>query len=79
MSLVIASAMKERKVTQVELGKNLGIADRTVRKWISGKCRADQYLGLCAELGLSIKVTGGLGQVMEIKGDFIVTHKTGKV
>lgn len=77
-NLVIAQAMKDKKMSQADLGKKLGIASRTVRKWISGKCRLDQFDDLCSELGLTLTINGPV-QALVIEGHFKVVTKIGRV
>lgn len=52
----IASCRKEKKLTQAQLAEKLGITDRAVSKWETGKCLPDASLmpELCEHLGISI-------------------------
>ena len=52
----IAACRKEKKLTQAQLAEKLGITDRAVSKWETGKCMPDASLmpELCELLGISI-------------------------
>ena len=52
----IAECRKEKKLTQAKLAEQLGISDRAVSKWETGKCMPDASLmpELCELLGISI-------------------------
>ncbi len=52
----IAACRKEKKMTQAQLAEKLGISDRAVSKWETGKCMPDASLmpELCEQLGISI-------------------------
>ena len=52
----IAACRKEKKMTQAQLAEKLGISDRSVSKWETGKCMPDASLmpELCEQLGISI-------------------------
>ncbi|MBP0965597.1 MAG: helix-turn-helix transcriptional regulator [Oscillospiraceae bacterium] len=52
----IASLRKEQGFTQAELAEKLGITDRAVSKWETGKCLPDAAImvELCEILGISV-------------------------
>lgn len=52
----IASQRKQKNMTQAELAEKLGITDRAVSKWETGKCMPDPslYKSLCEMLGITI-------------------------
>ena len=53
---LIASARKDKNLTQVELGNLLGVSDKSVSKWENGKCLPDVslYKELCNILGITL-------------------------
>lgn len=59
----IASCRKEKNLTQADLAEMLGITDRAVSKWETGKSMPDSsiMLELCEILGISVNelLTGG--------------------
>ena len=77
MSLHISKTMRDRSITQFQLGKRLGVNDRTIRKWLSGRCRFDQYVGMCKELDIELSLSLPI-QEITIVGNFVVIHKDGK-
>lgn len=52
----IAERRKEKKLTQAQLAEKLGITDRAVSKWETGKSLPDAsiMLELCRELGITV-------------------------
>ena len=52
----IATCRKEKKMTQKQLGERLGVTDRAVSKWETGRSFPDVSLlePLCQELGVSV-------------------------
>ncbi len=52
----IASSRKAKGLTQMQLAEKLGITDRAVSKWETGKAMPDVslMLSLCAELGITV-------------------------
>lgn len=52
----IAEKRKEQKMTQVQLAEKLGITDRAVSKWETGKSLPDAsiMLELCGLLGITV-------------------------
>lgn len=52
----IAECRKERKLTQLQLAEKMGVTDRSVSKWETGRCMPDLSLmkPLCKELGITI-------------------------
>ncbi|WP_295129676.1 helix-turn-helix transcriptional regulator [Ruminococcus sp.] len=52
----IAACRKEKKMTQAHLAEKLGISDRAVSKWETGKCMPDASLmpELCELLDISV-------------------------
>ncbi len=53
---LIAECRKEKKITQVELANKLGVTDKSVSKWETGKCLPDVslYKELCNILGITL-------------------------
>lgn len=78
MRIMIAQAMKESGITQRDLGISMGVNSRTIRKWLTGRCRFDQYVDMCSKLGLSVYVCDASNEVV-ITGHFIMTNRKGKV
>lgn len=52
----IAECRKENKLTQAQLAEKLGVSDRAVSKWETGRCMPDSSLmpELCELIGISI-------------------------
>ncbi len=52
----IAENRKKQKMTQAELAEKLGVSDRSVSKWETGRCMPDLSLfePLCEQLGITI-------------------------
>lgn len=52
----IAECRKSQNLTQSELAENLGVSDRSISKWETGKCMPDISLmqPLCEKLGITI-------------------------
>lgn len=52
----IAKKRKEKNLTQAGLAEKLGVSNKTISKWETGKCMPDYNViqKLCAELGISI-------------------------
>lgn len=52
---LIAHKRKEKNMTQAELAEKLGVSNKSVSKWETGKCMPDYSViePLCAELGIS--------------------------
>lgn len=52
----IAACRKEKKLTQIQLARQLGITDRAVSKWETGKSMPDSsiMLELCQILGITV-------------------------
>ena len=53
---LIAQKRKEKNITQAELAERIGVSNKSVSKWETGKCMPDYSVvePLCAELGISI-------------------------
>lgn len=53
---LIAECRKEKNITQVELANKLGVTDKSVSKWETGKCLPDVslYKDLCKILGITL-------------------------
>lgn len=51
----IAQKRKEKNMTQAKLAERLGVSNKTVSKWETGKCIPDYSViePLCSELGLT--------------------------
>lgn len=52
----IARKRKEKNLTQAELAERLGVSNKTVSKWETGKCMPDYSVApaLCRELGVTL-------------------------
>lgn len=52
----IAACRKKENLTQLQLAEKLGITDRAISKWETGKCLPDSaiMLDLCGLLGISV-------------------------
>ena len=53
---LIAQKRKEKNIIQAELAERIGVSNKSVSKWETGKCMPDYSVvePLCAELGISI-------------------------
>ena len=52
----IAQKRKERNLTQQQLAEKLGVSNKTISKWETGKCMPDYSVvkSLCEELGITV-------------------------
>lgn len=52
----MAKKRKEKNMTQARLAEKLGVSDKTISKWETGKCMPDYNVieSLCAELDITI-------------------------
>ena len=52
----IARKRKEKNMTQEQLAEKLGVSNKTVSKWETGKCMPDYSIvkDLCTELGITV-------------------------
>ena len=52
---LIAQKRREKNMTQAELAERIGVSNKSVSKWETGKCMPDYLVvePLCAELGIS--------------------------
>lgn len=52
----IAACRKEKGMTQAQLAEKMGVSDRAVSKWETGKNMPDSsiMLELCSELGITV-------------------------
>lgn len=52
----IALRRKEKNLTQEQLAEKLGVSNKTISKWETGKCMPDYSIvrNLCEELGITI-------------------------
>lgn len=52
----VAKKRKEKNLTQAQLAERLGVSNKTVSKWETGKCMPDYSViePLCGELGVSM-------------------------
>lgn len=52
----IAKKRKEKNMTQAQLAQHLGVSDKTISKWETGKCIADYSIidSLCEELDITV-------------------------
>ena len=53
---VIAHKRKEKNLTQEQLAEKLGVSNKTISKWETGKCMPDYTVvkSLCEELGITV-------------------------
>ena len=52
----ISNKRKEKNLTQEQLAEKLGVSNKTISKWETGKCMPDYSIvkSLCEELGITI-------------------------
>ncbi len=52
----IAQKRKEKNLTQEQLAEKLGVSNKTISKWETGKCMPDYSVvkNLCEELGITV-------------------------
>jgi transcriptional regulator with XRE-family HTH domain len=52
----ISLKRKQKNMTQEQLAERLGVSNKTVSKWETGKCMPDYSIvkGLCTELGITV-------------------------
>ena len=52
----IAQKRKEKNLTQEQLAEKLGVSNKTISKWETGKCMPDYSVvkSLCEELGITV-------------------------
>ena len=52
----ISQKRKEKNLTQEQLAEKLGVSNKTVSKWETGKCMPDYSVvkSLCDELGITV-------------------------
>ena len=52
----ISQKRKEKNLTQAELAEKLGVSNKTISKWETGKCMPDYSIiqSLCQELGITV-------------------------
>ena len=52
----IAHKRKEKNLTQEQLAEKLGVSNKTISKWETGKCMPDYTVvkSLCEELGITV-------------------------
>ena len=53
---LIATKRKQKNITQEQLAQSLGVSNKTISKWETGKCMPDYSIikSLCEELGITI-------------------------
>ena len=53
---LLAQKRKEKNLTQEQLAQKLGVSNKTISKWETGKCMPDYAVvkDLCAELGITV-------------------------
>ena len=71
---MISARMRSKGITQKQLGEMMGVNDRTIRKWLSGKCKFEEYMGICQILDLNVTVHGPAKEII-IKGHFELVSK----
>lgn len=56
IGMFIVKKRKERSFTQAQLAERLGISNKTISKWETGKCMPDYGIiqPLCKELGITV-------------------------
>lgn len=52
----ISQKRKEKNLTQAELAEKLGVSNKTISKWETGKCMPDYSIiqALCQEIGITV-------------------------
>ena len=67
----IAKKRKEKNLTQEQLAEKLGVSNKTISKWETGKCMPDYSVvkNLCEELGITIAelMDGEAAQVRSVR------------
>ena len=67
----IAQKRKEKNLTQEQLAEKLGVSNKTISKWETGKCMPDYSVvkNLCEELGITIAelMDGEAAQVRSVR------------
>ena len=53
---LLSQKRKEKNLTQEQLAQKLGVSNKTISKWETGKCMPDYAVvkDLCAELGITV-------------------------
>ena len=56
IGLFITQKRKEKNLTQQQLAEKLGVSNKTISKWETGKCMPDYTVvkSLCEELGITV-------------------------
>lgn len=78
MRKLISEQMRRKKIKQKDLAARFMVNDRTIRKWLSGKCKLEEYMGICQILDLNVTVYGPEKEII-IKGHFELVSKQGNV
>lgn len=67
----IAHKRKEKNLTQEQLAEKLGVSNKTVSKWETGKCMPDYSIvqPLCKELGITVSelMDGEVGEEKSVR------------
>ena len=67
----IAQKRKEKNLTQEQLAEKLGVSNKTVSKWETGKCMPDYSIvqPLCKELGITVAelMDGEVGEEKSVR------------
>ena len=67
----IAHKRKEKNLTQEQLAEKLGVSNKTVSKWETGKCMPDYSIvqPLCKELGITVAelMDGEVGEEKSVR------------
>ena len=67
----IAHKRKEKNLTQEQLAEKLGVSNKTVSKWETGKCMPDYSIAqpLCKELGITVAelMDGEVGEEKSVR------------
>ena len=56
MDMTLSQKRREKNLTQEQLAEKLGVSNKTVSKWETGKCMPDYSVvkSLCDELGITV-------------------------
>lgn len=74
----LARKRKERNLTQAELAERLGVSNKTISKWETGRCMPDYSVieALCRELGITV---AELLDDEDREGNSVCSYDDGKV
>ena len=74
----LSKKRKEKNLTQEQLAEKLGVSNKTISKWETGKCMQDYVIveSLCAELEITI---AELMDGEEAEGKSVRTYDDGQM